>query len=204
MFGPEPPPRPIQGEPSEEPPPCAESGLLIGRCDLERDLELLLTQALREAEGSDSLVLVEECTQLREECQQLMSRSLATSRSLQVSEHRVAELQTQHESDVRTNARNVDDESSQLRAANQLVGNLNSQLEMNREARVAADLSHAAAEQTIRRNLSNEFETALADRCRRMLQHHEAAVSQLQGELGVQCIRTESEKGYCLVSGTSP
>ena len=82
-FGPEPPPRPTQGEPSEEPPPRAESGNLIGRCDLERDLEMLLTQALREAEGSDSLILVEECSQLREECQQLMSRSLATSRSLQ-------------------------------------------------------------------------------------------------------------------------
>ena len=42
----------------------------------------------------------------------------------------------------------MDDENSQLRAANQLVGSLNSQLEMNREAQAAANRSHAAAEQT--------------------------------------------------------
>ena len=44
------------------------------------------------------------------------------------------------------------------------------------------------------RNLSDEFETALSDRCRGMLLHHEAAVSQLRSELGVQRIRTESER----------
>ena len=80
---------------------------------------------------------------------------------------------------------------ARLRAAERLAEQLNSQLVLNREAQDAADKSRAVAEATMRRDLEERVESAVAYQCQDILQQHQVVVGRLQDCLVAQYSQTE-------------